>query len=115
MTLVEMSDAGLPITIFRTEKAAIAAILNGCRVREMARSIAVGLIRAQVILRADELCERCGTVLTEDTGEMHETLPKGKGGEVSLANCEWLCHRCHQGDKDSAHGNRRTRFGEVAA
>jgi hypothetical protein len=103
---------GLPVRIYRTIKDACAAQVNGCHVVEMDRALAVGSIREQVRRGANDCCERCGKVLTEVTGEMHETLPKGNGGEVSLANCEWLCHRCHQGDKDSAHGNRRTRFGE---
>ena len=65
-------------------------------VRRMARSVAVGYIREQVIERAKRnnliLCEFCGNVLTEVTGEMHEVVPKGDGGEVSLENCRFICN-----------------------
>ena len=85
-------------------------------VQIMDRAKAVGAIRAQVYERATgdspaggELseCERCGRIIRWETFEMHETIPKGKHGEVSLSNCEALCHACHQGGPDSAHGNRR--------
>lgn len=40
---------------------------------------------------------------------MHELVSKGKGGEVSLENSIGLCADCHL---NTAHGNRRPRFGE---
>jgi hypothetical protein len=104
---------GQPFRIFRSDKAAVLASLAGCRVQEMQRWLAIGSIREQVRMRAGDACERCGTMLTSATGEMHETNPRGKGGEISLVNCEWLCHDCHQGKADSAHGDRRLHFGEV--
>jgi 5-methylcytosine-specific restriction endonuclease McrA len=104
---------GQPFRIFRSDKAAVLASLAGCRVQEMQRYIAIGCIRELVRIRAGDACERCGTMLTSATGEMHETLPRGKGGEISLANSEWLCHDCHTGRPDSAHGDRRLHFGEV--
>lgn len=110
--LVETTDAGNPIRIFRSGKAAARAAVDGRNVASMTRAEAVGYIRAMVRYRAGDACQRCGEIVSENVGEMHETLPKGKGGEVSMDNCEWLCHDCHQGKPDSAHGNRRTRFGE---
>jgi 5-methylcytosine-specific restriction endonuclease McrA len=110
--LVETTEDGNPIRIFRNGKAAVKAALAGRYVTSMRRAEAVGLIREMVRHSAGDVCQRCGAILTKETGEMHETLPKGKGGEVSLDNCEWLCHACHQGRPDSAHGDRRTRFGE---
>lgn len=82
------------------------------------RSAAVGQIRDQVFERAKNPetgqfeCEKCGRIITWETGEMNEKRPRGAGGgftggEVSLENCEALCHGCHQGEEDSAHGNRR--------
>lgn len=111
---VELNGDLVPVRIFRTQKAAVQAALAGRDVDEWPRAWAVEIIRKQVIARANSACDRCGTIVSDDSGEMHETLPRGKGGEVSLENCEWLCHDCHQGREDSAHGNRRTRFGESA-
>jgi hypothetical protein len=102
---------GVAVRIFKTHKAAIQSGVPEELLRWVVRAEAVGEIRKQVIARAHCNCDRCGRALTPDTGEMHETLPKGKGGEVSLDNCEWLCHDCHQGP-DSAHGDRQLRFGE---
>ena len=108
---VEIGPNGLPCRIFRD------ASWKTCDcVQIMDRAKAVGAIRAQVYDRATgdspaggELaeCERCGRIIRWETFEMHETIPKGKHGEVSLSNCEALCHACHQGGPDSAHGNRR--------
>ncbi len=104
--LVEISVEGNVVRIFRSIESFCEAAAQGRIVTTMRRGLAVRLIRQMVRYRAGDLCERCGTALTESTGEMHETVPKGRGGEVSLDNCEWLCHRCHQGD-DGAHGDRR--------
>jgi hypothetical protein len=109
---VEIGPNGLPCRIFRDH------YWKTCEneVQIMDRGKAVGAIRAQVFDRATgdspaggetSECERCGRYIRWDTFEMHETLPKGKGGEVALSNCEALCHQCHQGGPDSAHGNRR--------
>jgi 5-methylcytosine-specific restriction endonuclease McrA len=99
----------VPIRILRTTKDAMD--LPPERVTQMARSVAVGYIRKQVIDRARRkhgvFCEYCGEPINEFLGEMHEKLPKGSGGEVSLDNCVFLCHDCHTGKKDSEHGDRR--------
>ena len=89
----------------------------------MDRAKAVGAIRAQVYDRAEveneeHECERCGRFITWDSFEMNEIRPKGAGGgktggEVSLENCEALCHGCHQGSPDSAHGNRRWQTSKI--
>jgi 5-methylcytosine-specific restriction endonuclease McrA len=86
-------------------------------VRIMDRAEAVGEIRYQVYSRTRNEdgyheCEKCGREIKWETMEMNEKRPKGAGGgktggEVSLTNCEALCPSCHQGNKDSAHGNRR--------
>ena len=52
-------------------------------------------------------CRRCGRIITWESMEMHEVVFRGRGGEQSLENCEALCHQCHTGSPDSAHGNRR--------
>ena len=105
---VEIGPNGLPCRIFRD------ASWKTCdSIQIMDRGKAVGAIRAQVFDRAETEdsssyeCERCGRTIRWENFEMHETIPKGSGGEVSLENCEALCHQCHTGSPDSAHGNRR--------
>ena len=111
---VEIGPNGLPCRIFRDTS------WKTCdSVQIMDRAKAVGAIRAQVYDRSQapegehHECERCGRYITWDWFEMHETVPKGSGGEVSLENCEALCHGCHQGNTDSAHGNRRWQTSKI--
>ena len=114
---VEIGPNGLPCRIFRD------ASWKTCdSVQIMDRGKAVGAIRAQVFDRATgdspaggtiSECGRCGRYITWESFEMHETVPKGSGGEVSLENCEALCHGCHQGNTDSAHGNRRWQTSKI--
>jgi 5-methylcytosine-specific restriction endonuclease McrA len=115
---VEIGDSGLPIRIFRDKSW---RLLPEDRVGLMTKEEAVGSIRDQVYERASRdspagggiaECENCGRRITWKTFEMNERRPKGAGGgktggEVSLENCEALCHDCHQGSPDSAHGDRR--------
>ena len=41
--------------------------------------------------------------------EMHEEVPRGNGGEISLANSKMICRTCHR-TSDRAHGNRRPQW-----
>ena len=79
-------------------------------VRQMAKSVAVGYIRQQVVDRARRgscvQCEFCGNLITESTGHMHEFIPKGKGGEVSVENSRFICPACHIGP-DGEHSDRQ--------
>ena len=107
---------GLPIRIFRDRSW---RDLPEDQVQKMDKARAVGVIRAQVYDRAvseeDGLaeCDRCGRVVQWNTFEMHETVPKGSSGEVSVEICEALCHQCHTGSPDSAHGNRRWQSAKI--
>lgn len=112
---VEYGDKENVIRIFRSAPFGIQNTVDRDRIREIPRYDAVSAIRMQVRRRADDHCDRCGCVLPGYAGEMHERVPKGKGGEVSLENCWWLCHRCHQVGPDSEHSNRQLRFGEGLA
>src|SRR5690349_14503573 len=83
-------------------------------IQKMDRSEAVGSIRRQVFERAGYECEWCGRPIilergAPNSGEMHEVLPRGKGGEISLANSVAICKSCH---RNIGHGDRRLRFGE---
>jgi len=73
---------------------------------------AVGAIRGQIWKRCHGRCEWCGKTVTESgplwkRGHMHEQVPKGNGGAVSLDNSVMLCENCHLG---VAHGNRIPMF-----
>ena len=111
---VELGENGLPIRIFRDKH-----WLNYPTV-EMTKAEAVGGIRKQVFRRCwnplsgNFECEKCGRTITWTSGEMNERVPKGSGGEVSLSNCEALCHSCHTGSPDSAHGNRRWKTAKLS-
>lgn len=79
----------------------------------MARKDATERIRRAVYERAGGRCRDCGKAITWSTMQMHEQLPRGSGGEISLTNSVALCHACHQGSAPgSAHYNRRLHFGE---
>jgi 5-methylcytosine-specific restriction endonuclease McrA len=106
---VQIGLNGLPIRIFRDKSW---RDLPKDQVQIMDKAHAVYAIRAQVWDRCETEdgwyeCERCGRLIGWDSFEMNEKIPKGSGGEVSMDNCEALCHPCHQGNPDSAHGNRR--------
>jgi 5-methylcytosine-specific restriction endonuclease McrA len=105
---VEVDKFGQVERIFRTTRAAVTFSLEHPQlVRTMPRREAVEAIRYRVFNRSQGNCEGCGEVITWETGEMNEKLARGKGGEQSYTNCEFLCHGCHQGRPDSQHGDRR--------
>ena len=109
MVYVEIDPkTDLPIRILRTTLEALK--LPPERVRQMARSVAIGYIRQQVVDRARRNrlinCEFCGKVVTELTGHMHEVVPRGQGGEYSVDNSRYICPECHIG-RDGEHGDRR--------
>ena len=101
---------GRPVRIFRNREWRDFPVES---VVQMIKTEAVRSIREQVFERAKNpltgLCEchNCGRIITWKTGEMHEKIFRGKGGEQSLENCEARCRECHTGSPDSAHGSRR--------
>lgn len=106
---VEVSkETGLPIRIFKCTKKALAS--DPLYVTQMEKRLAVASIRSQVVERAKRknliLCEFCGTPLTEETGQMHEVVSRGDGGEISLDNSRFICSECHIG-KTGEHGDRQ--------
>lgn len=112
---VELGDSGLPCRIFRDRSW---RNFPEDRIALISKAEAVKSIRDRVFVRAKNddgtaECERCGRYITWESFEMNEKIPKGSGGEVSLSNCEALCHDCHQGHPDSAHGNRRWQSAKI--
>ena len=108
-------ETGLPIRILKHFSEGFK--LDPSLVSQVARKCAVECIRSAVIKRATRgkliHCELCGNIITEFTGEMHEVIPKGMGGEVSVDNSHFICNRCHTKDADSEHGDRRFQSSKI--
>lgn len=102
---VELDDQGVFLRIIKTWREACQ--IPPDRLIQYPRGEAVKQIRRLVFARSEGNCEWCSECTTWDTGEMHEVISKGDGGEVSTENCVFICHGCHQGRVDAAHGNRR--------
>lgn len=86
-------DAVRVVRIYRSLKA---AIFPGAVAVSMDRAFAVRSIRSQIFKRSRGGCELCSTPVTWDTGHMHEQIPRGKGGEISLENSVFVCAACHK-------------------
>lgn len=109
MAHIELRD-GKPYRIFRSAKAWAAAGARDVKISVMARVDAVREIRWQ-LYKQDTHCQWCGADISWEGCQMHEVVPRGDGGEISLENSTLLCYDCHQGRTDSAHGNRKLQFG----
>lgn len=68
---------------------------------------AVEGIRNVVYGRDERKCVACGQPLTKAQAHLHESHHRGKGGEVSIDNCETRCAHCHL---NVAHGRRKPQF-----
>lgn len=102
---VEVIDR-VPVRIFRTPLAAkLSPAYNEDRVREWPRIDATRAIREFVYKRSNGECERCGALITRQTGHMHEKVSRGDGGEISIYNSIFICSDCHIG-RNGEHGNR---------
>jgi hypothetical protein len=113
---VERID-GRVVRIFRTVKGPdFARVLEEGNATTWPKKDAVSEIWETLWKRAAGKCEYgCGRTITRTgwtKGEMHEEVPRGRGGEISLFNSKMVCRQCHRTDA-RAHGNRRLRFGET--
>jgi hypothetical protein len=109
MAHVELQD-GRVHRIFRSGKAWAVAGVLGRTISVMPRVDAIRQIRRTLWARCNE-CAWCGEVVDWNACQMHEIVPRGKGGDISMENSIILCYDCHQGREDSAHGNRKLHFG----
>jgi hypothetical protein len=107
---------GKVVRIFRTAKAAAVFMANlvlhsdsMAVVTNMDKLSATRAIRRQLFESQNKLCAWCGAELTWEGCQMHEKIPRGHGGEISLANSIILCYECHFKDRH-AHGNRKLHF-----
>lgn len=104
---IEMDESNNIIRIFRNQGLANASeAYDRGKVFEYPRKEAVGAIRNYIMLRAKNLCERCGKFCSINVGEMDEKVSRGSGGEISIFNSWWLCKNCHRLDDFAEHGNR---------
>jgi 5-methylcytosine-specific restriction endonuclease McrA len=92
------------VRIFKSEKAAFSVV--DITPIYMPRNLAVASIRHQIFLRSKGCCEECGSIITENSMEMHEREWRGKGGEISLENSIAACKRSHK----FAHRKRAPQF-----
>ena len=103
---VELKDHRA-VRIFKNTKAAAEAEAAGAYPFLGNRAEAIEQIRRQVFERDAFICIHCGKVVTWEIGEMHERIWKGRGGEVSVENCETRCHACNMLEHD-----RNPKFGK---
>lgn len=89
------------------KNAGAAALSKATEIKEYPRKNAKEEIRRQVFELSGGECQNCGNPLTWGSMHMHEKIHRGKGGEVSVENCEALCYGCHIEIK---HGDRRLRW-----
>lgn len=75
--------------------------------QEWRDTLNTGEIRHFLWVYQEGLCAYCDKFVTEFQAHMHEKVPRGKGGKISLYNSIILCSNCHL---NVAHGSRRPRF-----
>jgi 5-methylcytosine-specific restriction endonuclease McrA len=92
-----------PIRIFKYPARAL--FLPPDIIAEWPRKEAVESIRRQAFEKYEYLCRYCGATVTWATGHCDEETSKGRGGEVSIDNCQILCSSCHIGPKGK-HSDR---------
>lgn len=63
--------------------------------------------RAEIALRANGRCEKCGAKLKTGEGQADHVIPVEMGGPSEIENGEWLCVPCHKAK--SADDVRRIR------
>jgi 5-methylcytosine-specific restriction endonuclease McrA len=108
---VEINPENKIIRIFKNRQRAVTSeAFEDDRVREYSRKDAIGEIRKAVFERSKGICEFCGNYLTEQTGDLHEQLARGLGGEISLENSVFICRGCHK----AQHPEKQLRFGETS-
>lgn len=117
--ICEIGSDGRAIRIFRNRKMACIYAVDPSRglapepiIKIRFKAEAVGHIRRQVFERDDYQCVHCGSFVVWEqnrvnSGEMDEKQARGdcqkradgrySSGEVSVANCQTLCRRCHTG------------------
>jgi 5-methylcytosine-specific restriction endonuclease McrA len=102
-------ENGLAIRIFNNHKFASKEQVEFPKkiIKEVNRKEAIHQIRKQVFDMYKQECIYCGEYLTFQTMHMHERLPRGKGGEISIYNSVPACYNCHMRQHD-----RQPKFGE---
>ena len=91
--MVEEDAHHRAIRIFKSQKS---AYNSGAVVWPMCYAVAVYHIRRAIWLRSEGQCEICSSVVSEDSGQMHEKVHRGHGGEISIDNSVFICWKCHK-------------------
>ena len=109
---VEKID-GRIVRIFRgTHGVNFTQALAEDRVFTCPRLDAVREIWDTIFTRSAGKCEYCSHPITRSgwtKGEMHEEVPRGTGGEISVFNSKMICRDCHRNDP-RGHANRKLHF-----
>lgn len=114
MVWAELDETtGLPVRIFRNEKAAVANGRSWDSVARVLRSFAVTEIRRAVWLRDNKTCTHCGKTVLWVVMNLHERIWRGRGGEISVANGTTLCYDCHMDSPVAGHGSRKVQWSRV--
>lgn len=96
------------VRIFKYPAAAL--FLDPAIIRELPRKEAVEDVRKQVFEASGGECRNCGRVISWSF-HMHEVLPRGNSGEISVLNSVALCADCHL---NGEHGKRAPQFSKGA-
>lgn len=75
----------------------------------MKKCLTTSEIRHTIWLRQHGECLDCSKFVTEAQAHLHEVVPRGRGGKISLDNSVILCAECHLNGPQN-HGNRRPQF-----
>lgn len=103
---VEIDFAGEFVRILKPREA---FLLEPEVIRQYPRAEAIKKIRARVFELAKNTCKFCGRRAEPEgpmKGDMHEVIPRGQGGEISITNSVALCRSCH----NTQHELRRPRL-----
>lgn len=73
----------------------------------MTEELTTGEIRRIIYDRQKGCCRACGKFVTFEQAHLHEIVPRGKGGIISLTNSEILCFYDHI---EVEHGDRKPKF-----
>ena len=108
---VEIDENGRTLRIFKNHKAMVLALpyYEDGWTKCQSRAEAVRSIRHQVFEKQKGICLHCPQIILWESFHLHEQVPKGKGGEVSVENSIGLCSECHIGI-NGAHSNRLPKF-----
>lgn len=110
---IELDSKGQPVRIFKSAS----QCANAQRAMPLNHSVdrvnplwAVGKIRDAVLRRQRGRCLKCDGEISKVTMHLDEVKSRGRGGLISLDNCQALCSDCHIGPRGKHGLERSPRF-----